>query len=78
MAVVGSTTCEVFEAYVRRVLVPTLRPGRIMVMNNIAARKGEKVRELIEEREAASRCTRRPAHRTSKHGWNSFPSCLRI
>jgi transposase len=49
IAVVGSTTREVFEAYLERILVPTLRPGqKIVVMDNLAVHKGERVRKLIE------------------------------
>jgi transposase len=50
MAVVGSTTREVFEAYIERVLAPTLRPGEVVVMDNLAAHKGQRVRELVEAR----------------------------
>ncbi len=50
LAVVGGTTKGVFEAYVGRVLAPTLRPGQVVVMDNLAAHKGEEVRELIEGR----------------------------
>ncbi len=50
LAVVGSATKAVFEAYVERVLVPSLSPGRVVVMDNLAAHKGERVRDLIEER----------------------------
>ena len=50
MAVVGSTTREVFEAYVERVLAPSLCPGQIVVMDNLTAHKGDRVSELIEER----------------------------
>ena len=46
----GGTTKEVFEAYVERVLAPTLRPGQVIVADNLAAHKGEEVRELIEAR----------------------------
>lgn len=49
LAVVGSTTREVFEAYVERVLLPGLKPGQIVVMDNLSAHKGSKIRELIEE-----------------------------
>ncbi len=39
----------VFEAYVERVLAPSsLRPGQVVVMDNLSAHKGEEVRELIE------------------------------
>jgi transposase len=50
LVVEGATNREVFEAYVERVLLPGLRPGRVMVMDNLTAHKGERVRELIEER----------------------------
>ncbi len=50
MAVEGSTTKEVFEAYVEHFLAPALRPGQVMVLDNLGAHKGERVRELIEGR----------------------------
>jgi transposase len=50
LAVFGGTTKEVFEAYVERVLAPTLRPGQVVVVDNLAAHKGEEVRELVEVR----------------------------
>src|SRR5215211_1294480 len=50
LAVLGGTTNATFEAYVGRVQAPSLRPGQVMVMDNLAAHKGEKVRELIEGR----------------------------
>jgi len=46
----GTTTATVFEAYVEQVLAPTLRRGQIVVVDNLGAHKGERVRELIEER----------------------------
>ena len=46
----GATTKAVFEAYVERVLAPSLSPSRVVVMENLAAHKGERVRELIEGR----------------------------
>jgi transposase len=50
VAVVGSTTAAVFEAYVERALAPALRPGQVVVMDNLGAHKGERVRELIQGR----------------------------
>jgi len=51
LAVEGTTTTGVvFEAYVERVLSPMLCPGQIVVMDNLSAHKGERVRELIEAR----------------------------
>jgi len=39
---------EVFGVYVDRVLVPTLRPGDVVVMDNLTAHKRPQVKELIE------------------------------
>jgi transposase len=50
LAVVSSTTRRVFETYVERVLAPTLKEGQVVVMDNLAAHKGERVRELLEAR----------------------------
>jgi transposase len=50
LAVQGSTTAAVFEAYVEQALAPSLRRGQIVVLDNLGAHKGERVRELIEER----------------------------
>jgi transposase len=50
VVVEGSTTKEVFEAYVEHFLTPTLREGQVVVMDNLSAHKGERVRKLIEDR----------------------------
>jgi transposase len=50
LAVEGSTTRAVFEAYVEEALAPSLHPGQVVVMDNLTAHKGERVRELVEER----------------------------
>ena len=50
LAVEGATRREVFEAYLEHVLAPTLKPGQIVMMDNLSAHKGERVRELIEQR----------------------------
>lgn len=39
-----------FEAYVERVLAPSLLAGQVVVMDNLAAHKGERVRKFIEGR----------------------------
>lgn len=39
-----------FEAYVERVLVPSLSPGQVVVLDNLSAHKGDRVGELVEER----------------------------
>ncbi len=50
MAVEGSTNKAVFETYLEHFLAPTLKAGQVMVMDNLSAHKGEKIRQLIEER----------------------------
>ena len=53
MAIEGSTTKEVFEVYVEHFLAPTLRAGQVVIMDNLSAHKGERVRKLIEDRGCA-------------------------
>ena len=50
IAVEGATTKAVFEAYVEEALAPSLRPGQMVVMDNLSSHKGQRVRELIEGR----------------------------
>jgi transposase len=49
LAVTGAVDAAVFEAYLEQVLLPHLRPGRIVVMDNLSAHKAQRVKELIEE-----------------------------
>ncbi|MDQ4004644.1 MAG: transposase [Actinomycetota bacterium] len=65
LAVEGTTNREVFEAYVEWVLAPMLRPGQVVVMDNLCAHKGHKVRGLIEKRRCELLCLCRPTRRTS-------------
>jgi transposase len=44
----GAVNGETFLAYVRQVLVPTLTPGKIVVMDNLSSHKIEGVRQAIE------------------------------
>ena len=48
VAVEGATTGMVFEAYVEQALVPSLSPGQVVVMDNLSAHKGARVRGLVE------------------------------
>lgn len=48
VAVEGSTTRAVFEAYVEQALVPSLSPGQVVIMDNLSAHKGGRVRGLVE------------------------------
>ena len=48
MVVDGPMNRPTFLAYVSQVLVPELRPGDVVVMDNLPAHKGSAVREAIE------------------------------
>lgn len=48
MLIDGAMNGEAFLAYVRRVLVPTLRPGDVVVMDNLRSHKSAAVRAAIE------------------------------
>jgi transposase len=52
MTIEGATDAEVFQAYAEQVLVPTLRPGDIVVWDNLSAHQMPTIREVIEGRGA--------------------------
>ena len=47
MAIPGATDTEVFRSYVREVLCPTLRPGDLVIMDNLAPHKSDPTLRLI-------------------------------
>jgi transposase len=49
MTIEGATDGEAFRAYVCQILSPTLRPGDIVVMDNLKAHKVSGIREAIEQ-----------------------------
>jgi len=48
MTVEGATDGSVFHAYVSQVLAPTLKPGDVVVMDNLGAHKVDGIRNAIE------------------------------
>jgi transposase len=48
MVLDGPINRAAFQAYVEQVLVPELKPGDIVVMDNLSSHKGPKVRQAIE------------------------------
>jgi transposase len=44
----GAVNGDVFQAFVEQVLVPQLRPGDVVVMDNLSSHKRVRTRELIE------------------------------
>jgi len=49
MALEGTTDTEAFRAYVHQVLVPTLRLGDIVIMDNLSPHKSDPTLKLITE-----------------------------
>lgn len=43
----GAINAEVFEAFVQQVLAPQLRPGDLVVMDNLSSHKSQRTRQLI-------------------------------
>ncbi len=48
MVIEGATDAAVFRAYVKHVLVPTLRPGEIVVMDNLSSHKSPEICPMIQ------------------------------
>jgi transposase len=48
MTIEGATDAPVFETFVARILVPNLKPGDIVVLDNLGAHKTLRVRQLVE------------------------------
>ena len=47
MTIQGATDTEVFRVYVSRFLCPTLRPGDVVIMDNLSPHKSEPILSLI-------------------------------
>lgn len=79
MAIDGATDVEVFQAYVRHVLCPSLRDGDIVVMDNLSPHKSVATISLIEEKGA--RVMFLPAYSPDLNPiekmWSKIKSCLR-
>ena len=48
MVVDGATTKDIFKAYLEQILLPTLKAGDIIVLDNLSAHKNKEIRDLIE------------------------------
>ena len=48
MILEGATDTLAFESYIEQVLAPSLQPGQIVVMDNLSAHTGPKVRQAIQ------------------------------
>ena len=79
MTIEGATDAAVFRAYVGEVLVPTLKPGDVVVMDNLGAHKVDGIRSAIE----ASGATLMylppysPDYSPIEPCWSKLKTCLR-
>ncbi len=74
MSVEGATDGAAFEAYVKHFLLPTLKVGQVVVMDNLQVHKSTRVRKLIESAGASvlflpptrqiSRLSKKPSRRS--------------
>lgn len=48
MTIEGGTSGNVFRVYLEKILLPTLKPGSVVVMDNLPAHKVSGIQELIE------------------------------
>jgi len=49
MSLEGATNRLAFEAFIEQVLLPTLVPGQIVVLDNLSAHKSPKAQRMVEE-----------------------------
>jgi transposase len=79
MTLEGATDRLAFEAFVEQILVPSLRPGQIVILDNLSAHKSSKAQQLIEE--AGCRMEFLPAYSPDFNPiemlWSQFKSHLR-
>jgi transposase len=52
MVLDGAVNKLAFEAFVREVLVPTLRPGDLVILDNLSSHKGPRIGELVRAAQA--------------------------
>ena len=74
-----ATDGAVFRAYVNEVLVPTLKPGDVVVMDNLGAHKVEGIRTTIEASGAALiyLSPYSPDYSPIEPCWSKLKTCLR-
>ena len=55
MTIQEATDTDIFRAYVQRVLIPTLRPGDVVILDNLSPHKNSETIRLIEQAGAGVR-----------------------
>ena len=79
MTIEGATDAAVFRAYVGEVLAPTLKPGDVVVMDNLGAHKVDGIRSAIEATGATLMYLPpySPDHSPIEPCWSKLKTCLR-
>lgn len=79
MTVNGATNTEVFRLYVKEFLVPVLRPGDVVIMDNLSAHKNQQTLALIEEvgAKAVFLPPYSPDFNPIEMMWSKVKNCLR-
>jgi transposase len=79
MAIEGAADTEVFQAYIRQVLCPTLRAGDIVIMDNLSPHKSEPTRSWLAQ--AGVEILFLPAYSPDLNPiekmWSKVKACLR-
>jgi transposase len=79
MTIEGATDTEVFRAYVRQVLCPTLRPGDVVIMDNLSPHKSDLTIDLMKA--AGAEVLFLPAYSPDfnpiEKMWSKIKACLR-
>ena len=76
----GALNKELFEFYVEHVLAPSLRPGYIVIMDNLRSHQSSKVIDIIHTRHAEVRFLPpySPDFNPIEKMWSKVKQCLRI
>jgi hypothetical protein len=69
----GAVDRLVFEAFVQRVLVPTLRPGQIVILDNLSVHKSAKTPERLLRQQGAGWSACQPIRPTSTRSSTRLP-----
>jgi transposase len=79
MTIEGTTDTDVFQAYIRYVLCPTLRPGDVVIMDNLSPHKSEITHSWIAQ--AGAQVLFLPAYSPDLNPiekmWSKVKACLR-
>ena len=79
VSVEGATDAEVFQNYVQQVLGPTLRPGDVVILDNLSPHKNERTLSLLAQSGAEVRFL--PAYSPDLNPiekmWSKVKGCLR-